>query len=429
VPAADVLAGRVPGEAVRGKIALVGFTAAGFDENPTPFAPVQPGVELQATVVDNLLYGRALLRPWWIGWAEAGAILLIGLSLGLALRSSHTVAGAALGAGVAIAYLAATQWAFVRDGFAIGGVYPVIAVVLCTLGGSVFRAVTEEREKRQIRSAFRHYLNPEVTDLVARDPSQLRLGGERREITVLFSDVRGFTSISERLDPRALAELLNEYLGAMTDVVFRHAGLLDKYVGDAVMAFWGAPVETPAHARQCCEAALDMLTALATLRERWASLGWPPFDIRIGINTSQAAVGNFGSPQRFSYTAVGDGVNLASRLEGLNKVYGTRILIAESTRQQVGDDFICRQIDVVRVRGRDQPVAVYELLGRRADDVDGTLARRALRFESAIVADREGSRDQAVGTLEALAADSPDDVVVVGYLERWRAGAGAPNAR
>ncbi len=373
--AADVLAGRVAGDAVSGRMVLVGFTAAGFDEIATPFAPVAPGVELQATVIDNMLHGAALRRPWWVVPAEAAVIVALGVVVGLVLRALPALAGVAAAGVLVPVYAWGTQRLFTGAGLALGAVYPLAAIVLCTLGGAAFQAAVEEREKRRVRDAFRHYLNPEVTDMLARDPGRLRLGGERRAVTVLFSDIRGFTGISERLDAEVLAELLNEYLGAMTDIVFRHEGLLDKYIGDAVMAFWGAPVAVADHARRCCLAALDMQAALGPLQAHWSARGLA-LEIGIGINSGEAAVGNFGSARRFSYTAVGDNVNLASRLEGLNKQYGTRILVSEATHDALGDEFACREIDRVAVRGRVQQVRVYELLSRLADEHDGSLAQR-----------------------------------------------------
>ena len=365
VSAADVLAGRVPADAVAGKIAIVGFTAAGFDEIATPFTAVAPGVELEATLVDNLLHARSLQRPWWVVPFEAGAIVVLGVVAGVALQRLGTLGGTLVALVILLACGGATQLLFVHAGLVLGVVYPVGALVLCALGGAVYQSLTEEREKRRIRDAFRHYLNPEVTDMLANDPARLRLGGERREVTVLFSDIRGFTSISETLPPETLAELLNEYLGAMTDVVFRHEGLLDKYIGDAVMAFWGAPVASPDHAARCCRAALEMVASLARLNDHWQTVGLPLLSIRVGIHSGEAAVGNFGSARRFSYTAMGDSVNLASRLEGLNREYGTTILISEATLDAIGEAFVCRQVDHVRVRGRNQPVGVYELLGLR----------------------------------------------------------------
>jgi adenylate cyclase len=228
--------------------------------------------------------------------------------------------------------------------------------------------------------------------------------------------------MAERLPPETLGELLNEYLEAMTDVVFTHGGLLDKYIGDAVMAFWGAPAGASDHAVRCCEAALDMRAALERLNQRWHEAGLPQIHIRIGINTGDAIVGNFGSSRRFSYTAVGDDVNLASRLETLNGTYGTGVLISAFTRRAIGDEFICREVDHTRVKGRARRVTVYELLGRRRDDHDGRIARRVAAYEETLDACRREGWADATTRLEALAAEYPDDRVVAFLLALCREG-------
>ncbi len=418
VAAVDVIEGRVPAGALAGKLALVGFTATGFDKSATPFVPVAPGVELQATVLDNMLHASSLRRPWWTVPAEAMIIVLLGIVLGVGLRRLGTPAALLLALGVALLCAWGGQRLFESARLAVGGAYVLGAVFCCTLAGAVARAISEEREKRWIRKAFRHYLNPEVTEILARAPDRLRLGGERREITILFVDIRDFTGISETLRPEMLGELLNTYLGAMTDVVFRHDGLLDKYIGDAVMAFWGAPVLAQNNAVRCCRAALEMTATLRELREGWRPLGRPLIEIGIGINTGEAAVGNFGSPQRFNYTAVGDDVNLASRLEGLNKEYATEVLITERTRQAIGDEFITREIDQVLVKGRTQHVVVHELLGCRADDQDGRLAARAAGFSTALGAFRREAWAEAVDLLRTLRERYPEDRAAAAFLAR-----------
>ena len=411
VSAMGVLSGGLRPGSLAGRTAIVGFTAAGFDEVATPFAPVMPGVEVQATVLANLLDGTELRRPWWLVPAEALLILLLGSALGRLLGGLST-GGATLAAiALAVAYFWAAQRLFGDAHLAVGGFYPLAAMFLSTLGGVTFRSVVEEGEKRRVRAAFRHYVNPEVTDMLAAHPERLRLGGERREITVLFVDVRGFTGISESLPPEQLGELLNEYLGAMTQVVFRHRGLLDKYIGDAVMAFWGAPVPLADHARAACEAALDMVAALPPLHERWRARGLPALDIGVAIATGDAVVGNFGSADRFNYTAVGDTVNLAARIEPYNKEFGTRVLITEVTRAALGSDFVCREIERLRVRGRTQEVAVYEVLGRRGDD-DGRLAARAAGFEAARASWNRGAVAEAIAALAALIATHPEDAAL-----------------
>jgi adenylate cyclase len=364
VSAADVIAGTVPREAIDGRIAIVGFTAAGFDEITTPFAPVVPGVELQATAVDNILLARGLWRPWWAVPFEAALIVALSLVLGLALQRLAILPAVAVALALALVYGALSQTFFDRFGLALGALYPLAGMALSLLVSAIYKAVAEQREKRMIRDAFRHYLSPEVTELLASDPSRLRLGGHRLPLTVLFSDIRGFTTLAEQMEAETLGEFLIEYLSAMTDVVFKHKGLLDKYIGDAVMAFWGAPVEVPDHATRCCEAALEMLDALAVLNADWEGRGLPRLEIGIGIHTGEPIVGNFGSVDRFDYTAVGDAVNLASRLEGMNKTHGTHILISESTREAIGAGFTCREVGRIRARGREQETLIHELIGR-----------------------------------------------------------------
>jgi adenylate cyclase len=419
VAAGDVLHGRLQPGLLQDKIALVGFTASGFDKVATPFSPVAAGVELHATAIDNILYDRALQRPVWLGPVEAAVLVLLGLALGALLGRVRGTAGAVVAAAVGLGYAWLTQVIF-SSGFVLSLLYPFGVIVFSTVGVTLFHYVAEEREKRKVRDAFRHYLNPEVTELLAREPERLRLGGERRDITVLFADIRGFTTFSEHLSPEELGELLNVYLGEMTQIVLRNNGLLDKYIGDAVMAFWGAPIAVPDHAERCCRAALQMLAGGARLQTRLAERGWPAVQCVIGISSGDAVVGNFGAADRFSYTALGDTVNLGSRLEGLNKVYGTRILVADQTRTALGEEFICREVDWVAVKGRAQPVAVHELMGLRSADHDGSLRALADAFGSALGAYRTRRWDDALARLGALAAEHPDDGPIVTYLQRCK---------
>jgi adenylate cyclase len=228
----------------------------------------------------------------------------------------------------------------------------------------------EEQEKRKVRGAFQQYVSPEVIRRLLSDPERVK--PRKTEVTVLFSDIRGFTTISETLDAQTLAGLLNGYLTEMTRIIFRHQGTLDKYIGDAVMAIWGAPFDEPNHAERCCVGAVSMLARLSELQVQWRAQGSPVLEIGIGINTGIASVGNMGSSLRYGYTAMGDAVNLAARLEGLNKEYGTQILISEFTRRELhGNRFIFREIDFIRVKGKLQPVTIYEILGPRAKENGG----------------------------------------------------------
>jgi len=227
---------------------------------------------------------------------------------------------------------------------------------------SLYRALIEEKEKRRVRAAFGQYLSPEVVRRLLVNPELVE--PRKTEITIMFSDIRGFTSISEKLDAQDLALFLNQYLSDMTQIVFKRRGTLDKYIGDAVMAFWGAPFEDKEHATLACQTALDMMARIHEMQELWEDQGKPRLDIGIGLNTGVASVGNMGSSLRYGYTALGDSVNLSSRLEGLNKDYGTHILVNETTYLAAKDSgFIFRELDLIRVKGKLEPVTIYELLG------------------------------------------------------------------
>jgi len=241
---------------------------------------------------------------------------------------------------------------------------PLLQVLTMFLAATTYRFFSEEREKRKARERFSRFLAPAIVDEVLAQEGSLRLGGEKRELTALFADIRGFTTISERLDPHVLLEVLNQYLTPMTDIIVQgHQGTLDKYIGDAIMAFWGAPRPQPDHALRACRAALAMLVELDRLREGWRAQGLPDIDVGIGLNTGPMSVGFVGSQDRFyNYTILGDAVNLASRLEGANRPYGTRIIIGPETHAQVREHVVVRQLDLVRVKGKREPVRIYELL-------------------------------------------------------------------
>jgi adenylate cyclase len=231
----------------------------------------------------------------------------------------------------------------------------------------VYRYYSEERQKKEIRNAFSRYVQKEVVQQLMANPKKLRLGGEKKKLTVMFSDLAGFTTISESMPPENLVELLNAYLGEMTDILFQHQGTLDKYIGDAVMAFWGAPIDQPDQERMAVETAIAMNKRLAVLREEWMKQGLPRVFARYGINTGLAIAGNMGSSTRFNYTVMGDTVNLAARLEPANKVYDTEIMMAESTWQAVKDVVLSRQLDKMIVKGKTKPVGVYEVIDLEKD--------------------------------------------------------------
>lgn len=349
---------------VKDKIVLIGATAKGIgDTRVTPYGSVFPGVEIRATVIENLLQKHIIHRPGWTFLIDLVIIAGFGVALSLALPRLGVRAGALLAFGSAALYISLTFVLFNHRLMWLNLVYPSVLVVLLFMSSTMVKYFTTESEKRRIKSAFKYYVPSTVVEEITRDVATLKLGGEKRELTVLFSDIRGFTSVAETLDPEDLVRLLNIYLTEMTDKVFRHDGLLDKYIGDAIMAVFGAPIPRGEHAKLACRAALDMMRTLNGLREQWHQAGMPLLDIGIGINTGTMVVGNMGSRNRFDYTVIGDAVNLGSRIETLNKVYGTHILLSEYTYAQVKDEFTAvREIDVSQVRGRHQPVRLYELI-------------------------------------------------------------------
>ncbi|HSR14017.1 MAG TPA: adenylate/guanylate cyclase domain-containing protein, partial [Thermodesulfobacteriota bacterium] len=359
--ASDVIRKRIPAAAFRNKIVLVGATAIGiYDMRVTPFGHVFPGLEIHANVIDSILQKQFLHRPNWMTLADALSIVLVGVVMGVLLPRFSALWGGVVGVSLFAAVLLAGNFLFQARGIWMNLTYPALTVVLTFVGITGYRHVAEEREKKQIRGAFQYYLTPSVIEEMLRNPDKLKLGGEKKDLTVLFSDIRRFTSISERMTPEAMVKLLNEYLSRMTDVIFRYDGLLDKYIGDAIMAFWGAPMDQPDHVEKACDAALGMIAELHRLHKKWTREGLPALNIGVGINTGPMVVGNMGSKRRFNYTVMGDSVNTGSRLEGLNKIYGTNIIVSEMVYERVRADFCARELDLVRVKGKDQPVKIYE---------------------------------------------------------------------
>jgi adenylate cyclase len=299
-----------------------------------------------------------------------------------------TLAGLAVFGGMALLFWTANYLAFAQGLRDMTLLYPLLGLGLTYLGSEAWRNLVVERKGRQLKKAFSNYVSPDLVKQIEKNPDKLVLGGEQRELSILFSDIRGFTTVSEDLTPPELVALLNEYLSPMTRIVLEERGTLDKFIGDAVMAIFNAPLDVPLHAVHACRAAVRMLEELQRLNTGFVSRGMHSLDIGIGINTGPAVVGNMGADIRFDYTAIGDSVNLASRLEGLNKLYGSHILVSEDTRQQVPPDMFCfREVDRVRVKGKHKPVVLFELLVDRQELLPGFEAAleqyRAQAFEAA----------------------------------------------
>jgi adenylate cyclase len=342
------------------KVVFIGTSASGtFDLRPTPVDKGSPGVLLHASVYHALRAGRYLQRaPSWINHLLLGILAYAVAAAALFLPSAGRQCLA--GAGIGLLYAGLNIWFFNRNGWWIDLTTPLLGVVFTFTAGSLLNYITEGRQRRQIRHAFQHYLAPEVVDELCRDPSKVALGGERRPITAFFSDIAGFTTLSERMDPAELVAFLNEYLTAMTDLILEEGGAIDKYEGDAIIAMFGAPLAQADHADRALRAAIRCQERLAELRAQWQRQGKPVLSMRIGLNSGIAVVGNMGSTRRFDYTMMGDTVNLASRLEGANKIYGTDVLIGEETARLLeGKGFLLREVDRVRVKGKANPIRIF----------------------------------------------------------------------
>jgi adenylate cyclase len=405
----------------QGKIVLIGATATGIgDLRGTPYGGTDyPGVEIHANVIDNILNQRFLKHGFRQALSDVLLVLFFGIPLGIWMA---LVAPRWMWFGVALflPLIAGNFWAFLH-GWWLNLIVPSLTLAANVLLVSLYRSLFEEKEKRRVRSAFGQYLSPEVIRRLLVNPQLVE--PKKTEITVMFSDIRGFTTISEKLDAQELALFLNQYLSDMTRLVFENNGTLDKYIGDAVMAFWGAPFEEPGHAAKACKTALTMMDRVRELQKRWKEEGKPHLDIGIGLNTGMASVGNMGSALRYGYTALGDTVNLSSRLEGLNKDYGTHIIVNESTYEEAKDSgFVFRELDLIRVKGKLQPVMIYELIGRAGEDsVYGApeeVCRRLKLFEKARAHYRQRQWQSAQNAFQAILDQWPDDGPSRAYWKR-----------
>jgi adenylate cyclase len=421
-PATDVMNGRIPPEAMRGRVALVGTTAVGtWDQRVTPFDDIAPGVVTHATFVENALHGALLRRSPAVLLVELPLLVLLAVGLAWAFSRVRGALAVPVLLAAAAAWLGLAAVAYLRFHAVMALGLPLVEMGAMFVAATSYRFVSEEREKRRARETFSRFLSPAIVDEVLGQEGALKLGGEKRDLTVLFADIRGFTTLSEKLDPRVLIELLNEYLTPMTDIIVQdHAGTLDKYMGDAVMAFWGAPQEQPDHALRACRAALAMVDRLAELRAGWRARGLPEIDIGVGINSGPMSVGFVGSQDRFyNYTVLGDAVNLASRLEGANKEYGTRILVAQATWERVRGQVVARELDAVRVKGKHEPVVIHELLG--VGPPGKAQAAFLAEFDWGLSAYKGQRWEEAMAHFRAAIALSGDDSCALMYLARCEA--------
>ncbi len=390
----------VDGASFKDAYVFFGFSAPGLvDLRPTPLSGDSPGVAIHATLLDNLLTGdflrdtppgAVILSTWMLAVLAAVSIVLF------ATRIWHSVLGIVLFVPLPVVI-----------GFAVyplGFWQPVVvqenAVLAALAGAVVLNYATEGRKKAFIKKAFRHYLSPAVIERILEDPSQLKLGGERKELSIFFSDLEGFSTISEKLDPESLTKLLNLVLSDMTDIILDEGGTLDKYEGDAIIAFWNAPLDQPDHAERACRAALRCQQKIRERHDKYGRLAGGPIRMRIGINTGAVVVGNMGSARRFDYTVLGDAANLASRLEGANKFFGTKTMVSGQTWAKTSGKFSGRKLGFIRVVGRGAPVQVFEPAGFEAEADE-----HHQRFDHALACCLEKKWGEALELFESLSDD------------------------
>jgi adenylate cyclase len=392
---------------------FVGVTETGIaDVRATPLAPAYPGVEMHATLAANVLEQRFLTRDSRTMAIEIGAMLALPL-----LLTFFQIAVSGPLYGFLVFFLSVTGYIggnfllFDKYHFDLSLAYPLLPLAFTYVCGECYRNLVVERKGRQLKKAFSTYLSADLVSEIAKNPNLLKLGGETRVISILFSDIRGFTTLSEKLTPEELVALLNQYLSPMTRIVMEERGTLDKFIGDAIMAFFNAPLEVPDHPGRSCRCALRMIEELAALNAKLTLRNVPEIKIGIGIHTGEAVVGNMGADIRFDYTAIGDSVNLSSRLEGLTKFYGVPVIVSDATRKQVGSEFHFRELDLVRVKGKHEPVAVYELITKQSDHVDS--------FAEGMRLYRERDFASALKIFESLSKNN--DTASGLYVERCKA--------
>jgi adenylate cyclase len=363
----DVLHDRVPAGALKDKIVLVGTSALGLvDQRATPVSEVYPGVEVHANLISGMLDGNIKEAPDYTLGAEVVMLLLVGLLLGLALPFLSVVRAVILSLVLALLLVAFNLFAYTQANLVLPLSSSLLLLTAIFAINMIYGYFIESRGKRELAGLFGSYVPPKLVEEMSRDPRAYNMEGRSEELTVMFADVRGFTTISESLKPKDLSEYINEYLTSMSLIIQNHRGTLDKYIGDAIMAFWGAPVAEARHAQLAVETAIEMQGEVARVNERFRARSWPDMQIGIGVSTGVMSVGDMGSKIRLAYTVMGDAVNLGSRLEGVTKTYGVGIIVSEASRKAVAG-IVFRELDRIRVKGKDEPIAIFEPIGREGE--------------------------------------------------------------
>ena len=416
--AVDVMEGRVPREDIAGRIVLVGATAPGlFDLRATPLDPVIAGVEVHAQAIEQIVAGSSLHRPDHSVGLEVVFTTLAGLLLAILVRRAGPLSGAIMGAGLMIAVVGSAWSARAYMGSLLDPSFPALVLTALYIFCTGFFYFHTTRDRNRVRTAFSHYMAPSIVEELARRPDKLRLGGENRTVTLYRSDLAGFSKMSEELAPQELVQLMAEYLTAMTDIVMDHEGFIDKYIGDAIDGVFGAPLDDPDHALHGVKAAIAARTRLQEMNEAGlAALGGRTLHQRIGLHTGVGIVGNIGSRRRFNYTVTGDSANLASRLEGANKFYGTSILASEATVNLAGPTIVWRELDTVRVVGRSGQVRIYEPIAL-ADELTEEQRTLIEVYAKGLACWRSGDFAGASSHFERIAESDPPALF---FLQRCR---------
>ncbi len=423
----DIAEGRIPPERLKGRILFLGATALGiYDMRETPFHPNTPGVEVHAAIADNIIKGNFISQG--DGETLIDIILIIFPALlvyFISLKFKPIVALPSAG-GVLLAVFAFANVMF-SQGSWISMVYPTMSIGGTYALTAYLRFYLSDKKAREMRSIFSSYVSKKVVDQLVKHPEAARIGGDKKDVTIVFSDVKGYTSYSEKRTPEEVVKTLNEYLGAMSSVIVDSDGTLDKFLGDGIMAYWGAPLPQEDHHAHGVRCALDMIKRLGELHEKWISEGTEPFYIRVGLNSGEVIAGNIGAAgKKMEYTVIGDNVNLASRLESTAKVYGVNILVSESTYKPTKDKFLYRELDYLRVVGKSQPIRVYEVLQALDEPLDEALEGRAKRFEEAIALYRSRSFKDAKAIFRELKGLDPDDMASQVYIDRCKSFIATP---
>ncbi|MFA6468849.1 MAG: adenylate/guanylate cyclase domain-containing protein [Bacteroidota bacterium] len=398
-------------------VVIIGPTARSIgDHNPTPLADISPNCFVHANVYDQIISGK------YIADAPLNAQLMFLVIMALIVCVAAILLSLRWSVPIGVLFIAGYMMfaysTFENTGVVYYLVEPIFALFFCFASAMSYNAATEGRQKAQIKGMFERYVDKAVVKQILDNPSLVKLGGEEREITTLFADIQGFTSMAEKMGPTNTVGMLNSYLTEMSNIIIEHGGTIDKYIGDAIMSFWGAPINDQDQAFNSCAAAINMQRKLTALHTKWIHYGRPVVNQRIGINTGRAVVGNMGAETRLNYTAIGDAVNLAARLEGVNKEYGTRLLMSEFTYRKVHDRVLSREMDLVVVMGKTEPVRIYELIAL-ADEVQTDATKKFLEFyHDGLEAYKKRAWKSAIDQFQQALSIRRDDIVSNLYIQR-----------